>query len=143
MTKDLTPETILTFDQLHEWVGKLPFHQIDGAIGPVDVEGTFYDEFCAKGIARPDDVRQVESLVCREALFKLNQYLADKPFRGTIQWRVRPEINVIPFENIIEFRDDGPDKCPWTGRRCVMDKNWVAVGVYMRLSVSKAIAHAA
>lgn len=134
---------IFDFNRLMNAINSKPFKQITGIPSPFDANGNEYVELMCKALARPGDEKEVESFVCVNVLQQFEQMTRHTLASSVIHWRVRPEIKVRPIERVIEYREDGPDWDVLTDKLCIMDKNWVGISVYMRLTVSEAIANAA
>lgn len=135
---------LFDFNQMMNAINSKPFKQITGIPSSCDANGNKYVELMCKALARPGDEKEVEAFACGNVLQQFEQMTRHTlAASSVIHWRVRPEIEVLPTGRVIEYREDGPDRDFLTDKRCVMDKNWVGISVYMRLTISDAIANAA
>jgi hypothetical protein len=114
-----------------EWVNSLPY-QTDGKKATLSETGEPYVEMFSIVPCRPDDVKVAERVVATVFARQLWSYLSSKS-DGAIYWRVRPEFGVWPHQEVVSFDDAAPDYDAWTGKRCVMDRNWVIVKAYCRV----------
>lgn len=55
--------------------------------------------------------------------------------RKNVLWRIIPEIGFFDAAQIIEVREDGPDKDFLSDVMCIKDHDWFAIKMYARFSV--------
>lgn len=133
--------SVKSFAELQEWLDKLPVRQFDGSPSAVcEQTGEPYVAFHLGGYARPSDEAFIEAGVAarmQNAITDAIERVQPKRIEDTvIYWRQRFESEVSGYERPIEFREDGPDIDWITGQRCVLDRNWVKVGGYCRLTIT-------
>lgn len=136
-------DDIFTFADLQEALSHLPYQQIDGQPMASDEEGNEYRQVFARILARPLDVAQLEARVCQDFYSLLTGQIAADQMKsvplgdadkGILRWRTRPEFYSAPSFVVTSYKEDGPDRCDNTDRRCVKDHNWVLIKVYGRYS---------
>lgn len=133
----LTPsKNAETFLEVKEWLDSLPNVQKTGSPTSVCQEtGDEYQEIFVSGLSRPGDEWIVERLLAHSIQFKICKLFSGR-LDGDIYWRIPLEFDVLKAPQIIEYRDDGPDKEMFTERPCVKDRDWTLVRAYCRLTVA-------
>ena len=134
-------EMIFNFEDFEAALSMLPWKQKDDEAGPRDETGQRYFQLTEWAYARSGDVAQITGVVLRKAFGRLLEYVDNMQLDrqppggdGVIHWRIRPEFECLPYFIVTEYRSDGPDRCASTYWPCAMDKDWVLVKVYARLS---------
>lgn len=136
----LAEDDIFNFEDFMEALSALPWGQEDGSPTNVDRTGKEYTVLSESAPSRHCDVDQVTRVVLQKAYRRLISHIDDKRIdrgyrkSGSIHWRTRPEFNCFPFSIVTQYRNDGPDTCELTDRRCFKDNDWVLVKLYARFS---------
>lgn len=131
---ELPNDPIVDFPSLQRYLDRLPAEE--GTAGHICGQtGGPYTEIFARRYCRPGDEWLAEREVALEMLDKVNKVAMTAPRHGIIYWRKRLETETTNAPQIIEYREDGPDKDFTTDRRCVKDHNWRSVGAYCRFTV--------
>lgn len=119
-----------SFDEMKRWLDSIEGQTV-GIPTAVCQTGEHYVEFFENGLARPSDTKVIEANVARAMQTRLAKYFEDR--RGMIYWRIPFETVIEPTAVVVRYDEAGPDHDFMTDRRCVMDKDWVAVKAYCRL----------
>jgi hypothetical protein len=115
---------------------KLPFVELE--------DGTSFEhqEFGDRQIVRAEDVEIGWKLLIERFMRGIEDYLFAARLskgvvtsrEGKIYWRIRPEFSQAPLLVFTEYDESAPDKCFSTDKNGVVDKGWVILSAYARLS---------
>lgn len=125
------PETtLLTADDLKTWADTVTPYTTTMAGPPIPAA-----EF-AYGVRVPDNPLSVAAGTDALAQFSMLMIAAYQAGAAgnTVIWRIKPDMDSWTGE-IVEYRDDGPDICNLTDRRCVKDYSHRMIKVRWRIAV--------
>ena len=87
---------------------------------------------CVRCADDPYDIARATDLLVRTMMHAIASFwLGAGGDKVPLIWRRKPELEKW-FGEITEFREDGPDVCPLTDRRCVRDMTVAYVKIYAR-----------
>lgn len=128
---DLEPPALKTEDDLNKWAAELPGYDTT----------FYYAGFVEWGFAVrvPDNPEAIAQ--GNDALISFFQSMVEAYRSGSggklIFWRTRPEVDSWKGE-IVEYREDGPERCMVTDRPCVRDYSHVLIKIYARFCADDA-----
>lgn len=135
----LNADIVRTIDDLLRSLGPLVQHEWDGV-----VDENRYTSLISISIARADDPDSVSAAtehVLADMLEKIagrNSLHCDPAsghyIRKHIFWRIKPELMILPWHRVVEYRADGPDRDMVMDMPCVMDRRWLKVGCLARVA---------
>lgn len=112
------------------------FKCVKGRPSRIAETGEEYVEFSEVALCRnaPFDMDVAKRHVLSRMASKLCCYLMHpEDEEHTVYWRIPLEEDSIDAPQVVHYAEDGPDVEFFTGKHCVLDRDWKRYGVYCRL----------
>lgn len=96
--------------------------------------GVDHEEVTALMLARPQDAGAIAGEVIAQLRHRIEVVCSNR--RGSVYWRVRPEISVAQAFTNKQYHAGGAHYDAWTDKQFDGDGNWLLISAYARLSRS-------
>lgn len=120
----------MTEADLEAFVSRLPGYKVTTVL-PLQ-EATEWG-YAVRVLDNPNDIAVGKDVLLRTFAGMLSAYHQGAGGK-LIFWRTKPETDTWKGE-IVEYRDDGPEVCHMTDKRCVKDYSHIFIKIYARFGI--------